>query len=83
MTSTTLQAYATYVRGIDLVAVDRVLDGSLHHSKLSPEERLYAARNSTGSAKSVGRRLGVTEKTIIRWREDGDGDRESDGEGSS
>jgi len=66
------QPYATYVGGIDLVAVERVLSGTLHHSNLSREELLYAARNSTGSAKSVGRRLGVTEKTIIRWREGGD-----------
>ncbi|MEU5023855.1 hypothetical protein [Streptomyces milbemycinicus] len=60
--------YATSDRGVDLVAVERVLKGTLHHSALDPEWRVYAARHSDEPAKSVAQALGVAEKTVIRWR---------------
>ncbi|GGZ72883.1 hypothetical protein ACFOOM_01245 [Streptomyces echinoruber] len=62
--------YATCDGQIDLVAVERVLRGTLHHSALTPEERKYAARHSTVSVKDAARLLGVTDKTIQRWREE-------------
>ncbi|MFF5655272.1 hypothetical protein [[Kitasatospora] papulosa] len=68
----TAKPYATYVAGIDLVAVERVLNGTLHYEELSPEERAYAGRHSTGPARKVAGLLGVTEKTIMRWREAGE-----------
>jgi DNA-binding CsgD family transcriptional regulator len=63
-----LHDFATWDRGVDVVAVQRVLNGSLPHTVLEPEELRYAARLATGSARSVAKLLGVTEKTVINWR---------------
>ena len=65
----TVQPYATSVGALDLVAIERVMNGTLSHAELSKAEKVYAARHWDGSAKSVGRALGVTEKTVTRWRE--------------
>ncbi|MFF4179638.1 hypothetical protein [Streptomyces sp. NPDC001750] len=64
-----LSEFATWQSGVDMVAVQRVLDGSLPHSDLRPEELRFAARHAKGSARSVARILGVTEKTVANWRE--------------
>lgn len=64
-----LPAVATWAAGVDLVAVDRVLNGTLSHEDLRPEELRYAAKTSKASARSLGKVLGVSEKTIIQWRE--------------
>ena len=67
------QPYATFRGGLDLVAIERVLAGTLPHTDLSPREKKYAAQNSGESAKVVSRALGVAEKTISRWREESNG----------
>lgn len=64
----TLREFATWDRGVDVVAVQRVLAGTLSHTVLEPEELRYAARHATGSARSVAKLLGVTEKTVQTWR---------------
>ncbi|MET7695835.1 hypothetical protein ABZT06_49650 [Streptomyces sp. NPDC005483] len=64
-----LTEFATWRRGVDVVAVDRVLDGSLPYTELEPEELRYAAKHSTDSARSVAKLLGVNEKTVTNWRE--------------
>ncbi|WP_019061776.1 hypothetical protein [Streptomyces prunicolor] len=65
----TLKEFATWDRGVDVVAVERVLKGSLPHTVLEPEELRYAAKRSKESARSVAKLLGVTEKTVMNWRE--------------
>ncbi|MGW3445608.1 hypothetical protein [Streptomyces sp. NPDC001076] len=64
-----LSEFATWDRGVDVVAVGRVLKGTLPHTALEPEELRYAAKHSTASARSVAKLLGVTEKTVVTWRE--------------
>ncbi|MET8747225.1 MULTISPECIES: hypothetical protein [unclassified Streptomyces] len=64
-----LNEFATWRHGIDLVAVDRVLNGSLSPTELRSEELKFAARRATGSARQVAAILGVTEKTVASWRE--------------
>ncbi|MEU1180574.1 hypothetical protein ABZ464_23530 [Streptomyces sp. NPDC005820] len=63
-----LTEFATWDRGVDVVAVQRVLKGTLPHTALEPEELRYAAKHSTESARSVAKLLGVTEKTVMNWR---------------
>lgn len=55
----------------DLVKLQRVVDGRMPHTELSREEKVYIAQRLNGSARGIGRLLGVTEKTVTRWREDG------------
>lgn len=62
--------YATWDRGVDLVAVERVLRGSLPHTVLEDDWKRYAARHYSGSAESVGAALGVADRTVTRWREE-------------
>jgi hypothetical protein len=64
-----MREFDTWDRGVDVVAVQRVLKGTLPHTALEPEERRYAARYSKSSARTVAKLLGVTEKTVINWRE--------------
>ncbi|MFF5668869.1 hypothetical protein ACFY8S_01815 [Streptomyces hygroscopicus] len=68
-----LTDFATWVRGVDVVAVQRVLTGTLPHTALEPEELRYAAKYSTASALSVAKLLGVTEKTVTNWRAEAEG----------
>ncbi|MFE3033088.1 hypothetical protein ACFXKY_15760 [Streptomyces canus] len=65
----TLQEFNTWNHGVDVVAVERVLAGSLPYTVLEPEELRYAAKHSTDSARSVAKLLGVNEKTVTNWRE--------------
>ncbi|WP_330435743.1 hypothetical protein OIC43_36870 [Streptomyces sp. NBC_00825] len=64
-----LNEVATWKSGIDLVAVQRVLDGELPHTELRAEELRFAAKSAKGSARKVAKILGVTEKTVANWRE--------------
>ncbi|MFE6021651.1 hypothetical protein ACFQ6O_34625 [Streptomyces sp. NPDC056441] len=64
-----LNEFATWRCGVDLVAVKRVLDGELPHTDLRTEELRFAAKYAKGSARSVAKVLGVTEKTVVNWRE--------------
>ncbi|MFJ7489750.1 hypothetical protein ACIQZB_00565 [Streptomyces sp. NPDC097727] len=64
-----LNEFATWRGGVDVVAVERVLEGSLPHKELRPEELRFAAKNAKGSARKVAKLLGVTEKTVVNWRE--------------
>ncbi|EMF31094.1 hypothetical protein H114_00657 [Streptomyces gancidicus BKS 13-15] len=66
------QPYATTHGKFDLVKLQRVVDGTLPHTELSREEKVYIAQHFAGSARSIGRLLGVTEKTVSRWKEDAD-----------
>lgn len=56
---------------IDLTAVYRLLDDTGPRPDLAHHERVYAAHALVGNGLSVGRlakRLGVSERTILRWR---------------
>ncbi|PWI09748.1 hypothetical protein DIZ27_14525 [Streptomyces sp. NWU339] len=75
-----MQPYATTDGRFDLVKLRRVVEGTLPHAELSREEKVYVARHFGGSARGVGRVLGVTEKTVTRWRENGDGVPEQGGD---
>ncbi|MER6559795.1 hypothetical protein ABT300_19075 [Streptomyces sp. NPDC001027] len=66
---TDLRAVATWAAGVDFVAVDRVLNGTLSPKELRPEELRYAAQASQASARSVAKLLAVSEKTVADWRE--------------
>ncbi|MFB0617291.1 hypothetical protein [Streptomyces sp. AGS-58] len=66
-----LSGFATWDRGVDVVAVERVLEGSLPYTVLEPEELRYAARHSSAPARRVAKLLGVTEKTVSNWRAEG------------
>lgn len=61
--------YATWDRGVDLVAVQRVLEGTLPHTVLDVKGKRYAACYARGPAKQVGVLLGVSDKTVTAWRE--------------
>ncbi|MER6632273.1 hypothetical protein ABT301_29335 [Streptomyces sp. NPDC000987] len=63
-----LKDFDTWDHGVDVVAVERVLKGTLPHTELEPEELRYAAKHSKESARSVAKLLGVTEKTVMTWR---------------
>jgi WhiB family redox-sensing transcriptional regulator len=58
---------------IDPIAVARILTGhaTTHEVPLTPEEKRYAAWVLTGeeqAARSIGDRLGVSGRTVVRWR---------------
>ncbi|MGW4007881.1 hypothetical protein [Streptomyces sp. NPDC004763] len=61
--------YATWDHGVDLVAVERVLEGTLPHTALDDDAKRYAARLSRGTPKRIGALLGVSDKTVTAWRE--------------
>ncbi|MDX3067292.1 hypothetical protein PV518_34845 [Streptomyces sp. ND04-05B] len=69
----TLQEFATWHRGVDKVAVQRVLDGTLPVTELRPEEVEYAARYSKLSVRSVSKLLGIAERTVTNLRDGGEG----------
>ncbi|MFZ3595115.1 helix-turn-helix domain-containing protein [Streptomyces sp. BH104] len=68
---------ATWHRGIDLVAIRRVMEPWGPWPPLNEDEQRYACRQLTAaqvSAADIARRLGVSERTVTRWRdEDGGG----------
>lgn len=56
---------------IDLIAVQRVVDGRGHHTLLNLDEKRRAALLLTAdghSSSDIARRLGVAQRTIVRWR---------------
>lgn len=58
---------------IDPIAVNRILTGhaTTHDVPLTPEEKRYTAwvlTNLDQSAREIGNTLGVTSRTIVRWR---------------
>lgn len=62
---------ATWHRGIDLVAVERAVRGVPPLPTLTEEEAREATLRMTEadlSASVIARRLGVTERTVVRWR---------------
>ncbi|MFH8577194.1 helix-turn-helix domain-containing protein [Streptomyces zaomyceticus] len=64
---------ATWHRGVDLVAVDRVAAGRHPIPELSEEEQRYAVVVMTRgglSADVIAERLGTAERTVTRWREE-------------
>lgn len=72
-----IPAGATWHRGIDLVAVDRVLRGAPPLPELTEEEQKEAIRLMTEaglSASVIAGRLGVTPRSVVRWRVAGGGD---------
>ncbi|MFC9604617.1 helix-turn-helix domain-containing protein [Streptomyces niveus] len=62
---------ATWHADIDLVAVDRAMTGHLPRPVLTDGEQRYAIREMTAAgaiAKDIARCLGITERTVTRWR---------------
>lgn len=56
---------------VDLVAVQRVIDGRAHHHTLNLDEKRYAAHLLTAdgySAHDIATRLGVAPRSVTRWR---------------
>ncbi|MFC9341414.1 helix-turn-helix domain-containing protein [Streptomyces sp. NPDC057020] len=64
---------ATWHRGVDLVAVERVAAGVHPTPELSEEEQRYAVVVMTRgglSADVIAERIGTAERTVTRWREE-------------
>lgn len=62
---------ATWHRGIDLVAVKRMVYGMVPRPALTEEEQRYVCRamsQTDWSAAEIAERLGVAERTVTRWR---------------
>lgn len=62
--------YDTTRGRLDLVAIDRYLTGTRPLPPLTDDEQRYAARvmaDAGLSARTTGKRLGVAERTIVRW----------------
>lgn len=63
----------TWVRGMDLVAIERAMSMCDVCPTLTPEERRYAVREMTAarwSAREIAERLGIAERTVTRWIEE-------------
>lgn len=64
---------ATWHKGIDLIAVERVVTGSPPFpdpASLREDEQLEAVRRFQGPAHVLADRLGIAERTITRLRTD-------------
>ncbi|MDX2645070.1 helix-turn-helix domain-containing protein [Streptomyces sp. PA03-1a] len=62
----------TWNRDVDYVAVQRVVSGDWPLPELQEKEQRVAARlmfQAEVSDKEVARRLGISERTVARWRE--------------
>lgn len=69
-------AGATWHRGIDLIAVTRVLEGEGPLPELTEDELRYAVVVMTDrglGAQEIADRLGVTQRTVVRWRREARG----------
>jgi hypothetical protein len=67
---------ATWHQGIDLVAVERAMSRRGRCPKLTEEEVLYAVAEMTaaeGGAEEIAERLGLSSRTVTRWRKALDG----------
>ncbi|WP_086860337.1 helix-turn-helix domain-containing protein [Streptomyces milbemycinicus] len=66
--------FATWHRGLDLIAVERVVRGVLPLPELTEGEQRHAAVLMTTDmempARAIAARLGVSERTVTRWRTD-------------
>lgn len=65
---------ATWHRGIDLVAVERVVRGAPPLPELTEEKQRQAALEMTAadlSAAVIAGRLGIAARTVVRWRQEG------------
>lgn len=63
---------STWHRGVDLIAVERAASGRGVCPELTDDELRYAADVMTSageSAEEISERLGVTTRTVIRWRQ--------------
>lgn len=68
----TLPTVRTYQRGVDLIAVERVVNGGT--ASLTARERVYAARLLAGRGWDfswIGKRLGVPYATVVAWQDNG------------
>lgn len=64
---------ATWHRGVDLIAVERVLRGVLPLPELTEDEQRYAVLAMTEadlSASVIADRLGIATRTVTRYRAD-------------
>ncbi|MYX33452.1 MULTISPECIES: helix-turn-helix domain-containing protein [unclassified Streptomyces] len=62
----------TWRRDVDYVAVRRVVDNDLPLPVLQPKEQRVAAElifQAEVDDKDAARRLGISERTVARWRE--------------
>lgn len=63
----------TWHRGVDLVAVERIVSGAHPYpdpASLEEAEQLEVVRRFQGPAHVLAERLGVQERTVVRWRAD-------------
>ncbi|WP_327421876.1 hypothetical protein OG763_15170 [Streptomyces sp. NBC_01230] len=66
-------AGATWHRDVDLIAVERIMRGSLPVPELTEDEQRYAAVVMTQAGvggEEIALRLGVAARTVTRWRLD-------------
>ncbi|MFD8774550.1 helix-turn-helix domain-containing protein [Streptomyces sp. NPDC059916] len=62
---------ATWHRGIDLIAIERVMAEWGPWPSLSEEELPYACREMSAAdipVPVIAERLGISERTVTRWR---------------
>ncbi|MDN3056912.1 helix-turn-helix domain containing protein [Streptomyces sp. SRF1] len=62
---------ATWHRGVDLIAVERMVRGVLPLPELTEDEQRYAALEMAKqrvSERTIAERLGVAERTVVRWK---------------
>jgi hypothetical protein len=67
---------ATWHQGIDLVAVERAMSRRGRCPELTEEEVLYAVAEMTAAewgAEEIAERLGLSSRTVSRWRKALDG----------
>lgn len=66
-------AWATWHRGVDLVAVERVKAGDYPLPELTEQEQRYAVVVMTQAgigAEVIAERIGTTDRTVTRWRDE-------------
>lgn len=67
---------ATWHRGVDLVAVERAMSRRGQCPELTEQEQRYAIGVMTDagwSASEIARRLGISARTVTRWRDEPEG----------
>jgi DNA-directed RNA polymerase specialized sigma24 family protein len=68
---------ATWHRGIDLIAIERAMSLRGMCPALTDEEQRYAVEEMTAaewSAEEIADRLGMSSRTVTRWRKELEGD---------
>ncbi|MEU5834542.1 helix-turn-helix domain-containing protein [Streptomyces diacarni] len=62
---------ATWYRGVDLIAVERIVTGTRPFPALTQDEQRYAVVTMTSArvpVSEIADRLGIAERTVQRWQ---------------